>query len=122
MAFKVEQTLFDWDVELPVLQDDGSYKDEVVKCVRVMNNKDYSTWMDLIDNLVPKKKNIKGVDISSLEIQKPSVSIEKIISQVDWLYEKGPEWWKSKIKPDVIIKVRDHLFEYTKDMAEKKSS
>lgn len=120
MAFKVKKPKFDWDLEIPLIADEnGEIKYEIIKCKKAMNGEQYAEFINHINSMVPDATKEDLVEEVKQDIDK---GITMVIKQIDFLYGKGVEWWKTNVDPETIIAVQQHLIDFTAVIAEKKSS
>lgn len=123
MAFKVKKSKFDWDLELDLIPKEGEAKGEtvIIKCVKVMNSEEYAEFVNYCQELSPKNES-EQLEISK-EISKDIYKgIALVINQIDYLYEKGEEWWKKNVDPETIMNVQRHLVDFTNALSQKKST
>jgi vacuolar-type H+-ATPase subunit F/Vma7 len=117
MAFKVEKSNFDWDVEIPII---GKEETEIVECTRVMNSKTYGDFLKHLNKIAGERK--EDLKETKEKIKKdPDQGIILVIKQIDYLYGKGLEWWQENVEPSVILQIKEHLIDYTIQMGQKKS-
>ena len=120
MAFKVKKPEFDWDLEVPLVPDEnGEIKYEIVKCKKVMNGETYADFINHINKMIPKATEN---ELKSEVTQDMEKGVVMVIKQIDYLYGKGMDWWKTKVDPETILAVQRHLVDFTNVIAEKKSS
>lgn len=122
MAFKIEESKFDWDVEVPLMKkkEEGDTKYEVIPCVKIMNSGTYSEFINHLNKLVPNKQKQKEIEEETKKDLDKGIVL--VIKQIDFLYEKGVTWWKENVAPDIIIGVQKHLLDYAEVIKQKKTS
>lgn len=119
MAFKVAKSEFDWDVEVPIISEDGESKYETLKCVVKMNGDGYANFIKHLNSITKGKTEKKLTDEIGSDIES---GILLVINQIDYLYKKGSDWWKENTSPETILAVQRHLIDFTNVIAEKKNT
>ena len=119
MAFKVEEKEFDWDLEVPIMVKEGEPKrTEIVKCVHQMNTRKYDDFLKHISKMIPTDEEVERMK-KNTEVE---TSLISIIKQIDFLYQKGVEWWTNNVSPNVILSVQKYILSFSEIMGVKKTS
>lgn len=116
MAFKVKKPKFDWDLMIPII---GQEEDVLLKCAKPMNGENYGKFVKNINDLISNKDEQELEEEIKNDIDK---GIILIIKQIDFLYEKGVEWWQQNVNPETILAVQRHLIDFTEVITQKKTS
>lgn len=114
MAFKIERKVFDLDLLVPLIN--GTEIE--VKCIKNMNAEEYAKYTKFCRDKFPGIKTIKEAELGNKEQEDKTVFL-RVVDQIDYLYEKGSQWWLDNVSPQTIISIQDYHNDFHRSLGKK---